>query len=142
MQVIKILFYVSGPAPTGCPTKHDSWWIVLNVFFHNLLSCLIPKKIKKNIWHSFDFKVNHIWVKEFFNEINSVNSSIYNIIYGRRHSKLFTNCHVSWDTLYYLSQCKLDMEKVKFMQHYTNTTVWSRISSRSDYTHKQIYLVS
>ena len=130
MQVIKILFYVSGPAPTGCPTKHDSWWIVLNVFFHNLLSCLIPKKIKKNIWHSynstFDFKVNHIWVKEFFNEINCVNSSIYTIIYGRRHSKLFTNCHVSWDTLYYLS----------------NTTVWSRISSRSDYTHKQIYLVS
>ena len=24
---------------TGCPTKHDSWEIVLNVFFHNLLSC-------------------------------------------------------------------------------------------------------
>ena len=22
-------------------------------------------------------------------------------IYGRRHSKLFTNCHVSWETLYY-----------------------------------------
>ena len=21
---------------TGCPTKHDSWWIVLNVFFHIL----------------------------------------------------------------------------------------------------------
>ena len=21
---------------TGCPTKHDSWWIVLNVFFHTL----------------------------------------------------------------------------------------------------------
>ena len=28
---------------TGCPTKHDSWWIV----FHNLLSCLIPKRIIK-----------------------------------------------------------------------------------------------
>ena len=23
-------------------------------------------------------------------------------MYGRRHSKLFTNCHVSWDTLYNL----------------------------------------
>jgi len=34
---------------TGCPTKHDSWLIVLNVFFHNLLSCLIPKRIIKNI---------------------------------------------------------------------------------------------
>ena len=34
---------------TGCPTKHDSWWIVLDVFFHTLLSCLIPKKIIKNI---------------------------------------------------------------------------------------------
>ena len=24
----------------------------------------------------------------------------FNKILGRRHSKLFTNCHVSWDTLY------------------------------------------
>ena len=24
------------PNYTGCPTKHDSWWIVLNVFFHIL----------------------------------------------------------------------------------------------------------
>ena len=23
-----------------------------------------------------------------------------NTVYGGRHSKLFTNCHVSWDTLY------------------------------------------
>ena len=20
---------------TGCPTKHDSWWIIKTVFFHN-----------------------------------------------------------------------------------------------------------
>ena len=32
---------------TGCPTKHDSWRIVLNVFFYNLLSSLIPKRIIK-----------------------------------------------------------------------------------------------
>jgi len=30
---------------TGCPTKHDSWWIVLNEFFHNLLSILIQKRL-------------------------------------------------------------------------------------------------
>ena len=34
---------------TGCPRKHDSWWTILNVFFHNLLSSLIPKSIIKNI---------------------------------------------------------------------------------------------
>jgi len=55
---------------TGCPTKHDSWWIVLDVFFHTLLSCLIPKKIIKNIsWQSYyskmDFKIKYIWVKGF-----------------------------------------------------------------------------
>ena len=27
--------------------------------------------------------------------------------YGRRHSKLFNNCHVSWDTLFILKQTKL-----------------------------------
>ena len=27
-------------------------------------------------------------------------SLISNTACGRRHSKLFTNCHVSWDTLY------------------------------------------
>ena len=25
---------------------------------------------------------------------------MYNTVYGRIHSKLFTICHVSWDTLY------------------------------------------
>ena len=34
---------------TGCPTKHDSWRIVLNVFFYNLLSSLIQKRIVRNI---------------------------------------------------------------------------------------------
>ena len=40
---------------TGCPTKHDSWWIVLNVFFHNLLISLIQKGKVRNIitWQSF-----------------------------------------------------------------------------------------
>ena len=26
-----------------------------------------------------------------------------NTVYGRRHLKLFTNCHVSWDTLYLIN---------------------------------------
>ena len=25
---------------TGCPTKHDSWWMVLNIFFHMLYKIL------------------------------------------------------------------------------------------------------
>ena len=36
-------------ARTGCPRKHDSCCTILNVFFHNLLSSLIPKSIIKNI---------------------------------------------------------------------------------------------
>ena len=27
---------ISGITGTGCPTKHDRWWMVLNVFFHIL----------------------------------------------------------------------------------------------------------
>ena len=34
------------------------------------------------------------------NEINCKQPLISNAVYGRWHSKLFTNCHVSWDTLY------------------------------------------
>ena len=41
-------------AHTGSFTKHDSWWIVLNVFFHNLSSSLIQKRIVRNkAWQSF-----------------------------------------------------------------------------------------
>ena len=44
----------------------------LNVFFHNLLSCLIRKRIIKNIvWESsyskIDLKVKYIRVKDFLN---------------------------------------------------------------------------
>ena len=41
-----------------------------------------------------------IYVKDFLNKINNKKSSISNTVYGGRHSKLFTNFHVSWDTLY------------------------------------------
>ena len=62
---------------TGCRTKHESWWIVLNVFFH--IKYFILKTTKRCfLLLSLVLKKN----------------------YGRRHLKLFTNCHVSWDTLY------------------------------------------
>ena len=34
--------------------------------------------------------------------------------YGRRHFKIFTNCHVSWDTLYYHKKCQKKVLKEKF----------------------------
>ena len=62
---------------------------------------MIPKRIIKSIvWQSYNskiyFKVKHIWVKELFNEINC--EVLYNTIWKK--TKLITNCHVSWDTLY------------------------------------------
>ena len=47
-----------------------------------------------------DFTVKKNMSLTFFKEINCKKSLISNTVYGRRHSKLFTNCHVSWDTLY------------------------------------------
>ena len=52
-----------------------------------------------------DFKVKYIRLKDFFDEIKCKKFLIL-IVYGRRHSKLFTNCHVSWDTLW-----------IKFVMH-------------------------
>ena len=49
-----------------------------------------------------DFKENYIWVKINSQEINCKMTVMSNTVYGRRHSKLFINCHVSWDTLYIL----------------------------------------
>ena len=45
-------------------------------------------------------KLKNMWVKDFINEINFKKCLISNTVYGRRHSKLFTNSQVSWDTLY------------------------------------------
>ena len=47
----------------------------LNVFFHNLLSCWIPKRIVKNIvWESYESKIDLKFQinlsKRFFNEMN------------------------------------------------------------------------
>ena len=50
--------------------------------------------LKKNLFRSKIYLS-----KTFFNEFNSEKSLKFNTVYGRRHSKLFTNCHVSRDTL-------------------------------------------
>ena len=47
-----------------------------------------------------DFKVKYIFVKSVLT-LNKLQTSLTsNTVYGRRHSKLFTNCHVSWDSKY------------------------------------------
>ena len=46
-----------------------------------------------------DFGVKPVWEKDVFNKMTGKKSLISNMIYGRRHSKQFNNCHVSWDTL-------------------------------------------
>ena len=52
------------------------------------------------LYGKIDFTVKYIRVKYFRKEIDCKKSLISNTVCGRRHSKLFTNCHVSWDTLY------------------------------------------
>ena len=39
---------ISERNDTGCPTKHDSWWIVLNVFFR-ILYCIL--KTFRSLFH-------------------------------------------------------------------------------------------
>ena len=50
---------------------------------------------------SDEFKVKCIYTKVFLNEINCKHHLISITVHGRRHSKLFTNFHVLWDTLYF-----------------------------------------
>ena len=72
------------------------------MLFHNLLSCLIPKRtIKNNVSKSSYAKIDcKIYSsKKFLIQNKQKKFSISNTVYGRRHSKLFTNFHVSWDTL-------------------------------------------
>ena len=50
----------------------------------------------KILYRSFvNFNVKYIWAKYFLNEINCIKPLLSNTVYGRRHYKLFTNCHVS-----------------------------------------------
>ena len=40
-------------------------------------------------------------------------SNILLLLHGRRHFKLFTNCHVSWDTLYFVATTLILIEVLK-----------------------------
>ena len=48
----------------------------------------------ESFYSKIDFKVKYFWVTDFVNEINCKKSLIFDIIYGRRHSKPFANCPV------------------------------------------------
>ena len=89
------IFFKSSP---GCPRNHDGW------FFN--FKCLLPWFVlwcQREISHGRHIvvkltnKIKYIWVKVLFNKINCKKSLISYTVYGRRHSKLFTNCHVSWE---------------------------------------------
>ena len=72
----------------------------IRLVFHNLFSCLIPKrKIENIVWESSYSKID-FKVKDFLNKINYKKSLISHTVYVRRHLTLFTNCHFLWDTLY------------------------------------------
>ena len=74
---------------TGCPMKHDSWRIVLNVFFH-LLNCIAVYFFKKSftkiyftkVWLPYSifllFSLNYGFPNKFsLNEIRSVSFKIF-----------------------------------------------------------------
>ena len=68
------------------------------------ISCLIKLFFKLlDIFNNKKYYTNKTYLtlsKRFFfrNKLQKVFQYIYTV-YGRRHSKLFTNCHVSWDNL-------------------------------------------
>ena len=103
----RVFCSVSSQTTTGCPSKHDSWWKGLNVFFHTLYKILKTfcsfsfktcfTKIYftvKSILLLYNFKI--VILKMFLFYL--VSNNLLN--YGRKHFKLFTNCYVLWDTLY------------------------------------------
>ena len=89
---------------TGCPTEHDSWWIVFNVFFHD--TELDVKDFLQFIFFlNLFLKYILLWNPFYYNMTAMKYFLLFSLVsnnltdYGRRHFKLFTNCHVSWDTL-------------------------------------------
>ena len=78
-----------------------SWWIVLNVFFHILCETkwLFAVYFVEKIFYSniFYFKYN---CQIILFVIRFDIKQLQKLWKKTRHFKLFTNCHVSWDTLY------------------------------------------
>ena len=60
----------------------------------------------------FYFKINYLttWLQYIYLYYYCLASN-HLANHGRRHFKLFANCHVSWDTLYLLEICKLSWER-------------------------------
>ena len=81
---------------TGCPTKHDSWWIFINIFFHNLLSSLLRIYIFiKKIYIAWrHFIVKFISSKRFANEIHC--KKVFNISYNIWKKTIKTICQLSY----------------------------------------------
>ena len=57
----------------------------------------------QSYYRKIDFKLKYILVKDFIER--KAMPKVFNIYYSirGRHFKLFTNCHVSWDTLQQIS---------------------------------------
>ena len=94
----------------GYPTKQDSWWIVLNVFFHILYWKIIIQYwlfavyfVKKN-W----IKYILLWNQFYYNMTSKIQSHIFFFLFGikefrkfwKKIFKIFTYCKISWGTLY------------------------------------------
>ena len=74
---------------------------------YSMLSCLITKRIICQFYYSkIDHRLRYIGVKDFSTELHCKKSLKSYPVFGKRHSKLFINCHISWDTLQVpLQQC-------------------------------------
>ena len=72
-----------------CSIYYIRYWRLLKVYFVN-------KLFYSNIFY---FEINFLKMTAmlYFLLFSFVSMNLTN--YGRRHLKLFTNCHVSWDTL-------------------------------------------
>ena len=91
---------------------HDPWQLL------NCFECLLPYIILDIkdfflkyvlLWHQL---YNNIIGIQFTLSFSLISNNLTN--YGRRHFKLFTNCHVLWDTLYLqYSTIKLRMWHIK-----------------------------
>ena len=105
--------------------SHGTWQLV------NGFECLLPCNILDikdffqviSLTNSFTqiyFTLKSIFYKMtvmlYFLLFSFVSKNLTN--YGRRHLKLFTNCHVSWDTLYI---CYIESLKARFYNYSTGS---------------------
>ena len=93
------------------------------------ISCLIKLFFKLlDIFNNKKYYTNKTYLtlsKRFFfrSKLQKVFQYIYTV-YGRRHSKLFTNCHVSWGVMYfstytYPPYSTSDLRQIRYATHLT-----------------------